>query len=133
MLSPVHFTARATIITPPEDLVVAVGENATFTCVASGNSPPDIQWFQTNNSGLIFLDSESETSLNITVSSTLLISNVMENDFGSYFCMARNEFSTARANFTLFQAGELSWSYCITVYNHLSIISFRTTKCTSYH
>ena len=111
MLSPLYFTARATIITPPEDLVVAVGENATFTCVASGNSPPDIQWFQTNNnnSDVIFIDSESETSLNITVSSTLLISNVMENDFGSYFCMASNEFSTARANFTLFQAGELSW------------------------
>ena len=118
MLSPLHFTARTTIITPPEDLVVAVGENATFTCVASGNSPPNIQWFQTNNSGLILINSESETSADDIVSSTLLISNVMKNDFGSYFCMASNEFSTARANFTLFQAGELSWSYCITENNH---------------
>ena len=97
------------IISPPEDLVVAIGENATFTCVASGNRPPDVQWFQMSNDSLMFIESEYETTINDTVSSTLLINNVMENDFGSYFCMASNEFSIARANFTLFQAGELSW------------------------
>ena len=96
------------IISPPEDLVVAIGENATFTCVASGNRPPDVQWFQMSNDSLTFIESESESIINDTVSSMLLINNVMENDFGSYFCMASNEFSIARANFTLFQAGKSS-------------------------
>ena len=94
------------IISPPEDLVVAIGENATFTCVASGNSPPDVEWFQMSSDDSI--RSEPETTINDTVSSMLLINNVMENDFGSYFCMASNEFSIARANFTLFQAGKSS-------------------------
>ena len=105
VISPVHFIAKATIISPPEDLAVAIGENATFTCVASGNRPPDVQWFQMSNNSLTLLDSESETTINDTVSSTLLINNVIEDDFGSYFCMASNEFSIARANFTLLQAG----------------------------
>ena len=104
-ISSLHFTARAMIISPPEDLAVAIGENATFTCVASGNRPPDVQWFQRSNNSLTSIDSEFETTINDTVSSTLLINNVMENDFGSYFCMASNELSIARANFTLLQAG----------------------------
>ena len=102
-----HFTARAVIISPPEDLAVAIGENATFTCVASGNRPPDVQWFQRSNNSLTSIDSESETTINDTVSSTLLIDNVMENDFGSYFCVASNEFSIVEANFTLIQLGKL--------------------------
>ena len=102
------FTARATIIGAPEDLAVALGENATFTCVASGRRTPDVSWFQINNNGLTLIDSESEIVLeNGTISSTLLIRNVVAIDFGNYFCMASNEFSIARANFTLSQAGEL--------------------------
>ena len=106
------FTARAIIVTAPEDLAVAPGENVTFTCVASGQRTPDVSWFQINNNSLILIDSESETvSDNGIITSTLLIRNVMATDFGNYFCMASNEFSIARANFTLSQAGELSW-YC---------------------
>jgi len=100
-----HFIARAIIITPPQDLAVDLGENATFICTATGQRIPDIAWFQTNDGSLISIDSESETSVNDTISSTLFIENVMESDFGNYFCMASNEFSIARANFTLFQAG----------------------------
>ena len=96
------------IVSPPEDLAVTTGDNATFTCVASGNRAPDVQWFQISNNSLTFIESEFETKNNDTVSSTLLINFVMENNFGSYFCMARNEFSTARANFTLLQAGTFS-------------------------
>ena len=96
------------IVSPPGDLAVATGDNATFTCVASGNRPLDVQWFQISNNSLTFIESEFETTINDTVSSTLLINFVMENDFGNYFCMASNEFSTARVNFTLLQAGKFS-------------------------
>ena len=109
-INSLSFTARAIIIAAPEDLAVALGENATFTCVASGHRTPDVSWFQINNNSLVIIDSESETvSDNGTITSTLLIRNAMANDFGNYFCMASNEFSIARANFTLSQAGELSW------------------------
>ena len=96
------------IVSPPEDLAVAIGENATFICVASGSRPPNVQWFQMSNDSLIFIDSESETTINDTVTSMLLINNVMENDFGEYFCIASNEFSISRANFSLLQLGKLS-------------------------
>ena len=89
------------------DLAVAPGENATFTCVATGHTTPDILWFQRNNSGLIVIESDSDVLVNDTINSTLLIRDATESDFGNYFCMASNEFSIARANFTLSQAGEL--------------------------
>ena len=101
------FSAKAVIITPPKDVAVVLGENVTFTCVATGHRTPDIAWFLRINNGLVSIDSDSETLVNDTINATLVILNVMENDFGDYFCMASNEFSIARANFTLFQAGEL--------------------------
>ena len=102
--------ARAMIVTAPEDLAVALGENATFICVASGHRMPDVSWFQMDNDSVVLIDNESETvSDNGTITSTLLIHNVMATDFGNYFCMASNEFSIVRANFTLSQAGELLW------------------------
>ena len=100
------FIARVTIITAPEDLAVAVGQDVTFICVANGHRPPTIEWFQTNNNSVMFRDSESETLMNGTVISTLFISDVMDNDFGNYSCVASNEFSSERANFTLSLAGE---------------------------
>ena len=102
------FIARATIITAPEDLAVGLGENATFTCVASGHRTPDVMWFQIISNGLVMIDSDSEMVFdNGTIISTLLIHDVVENDFGNYSCMASNEFSIARANFTLSQAGKV--------------------------
>ena len=101
-------TAQATIITAPDDLAVDLGENATFTCVASGHRTPDVMWFQIINNGLVMIDSDSEMAFgNGTIISTLLIRDVVENDFGNYSCMASNEFSITKANFTLSQAGEL--------------------------
>jgi len=54
------------------------------------------------------VDSDSEMVLgNGTIISTLLIPDVVENDFGNYSCIVSNQFSIAMANFTLSQAGKL--------------------------
>ena len=96
------------IVIAPEDLAVGLGENATFTCGVSGYRTSDVMWFQISNNSLVMIDSNSEVVLgNGTIISTLLIPDVVENDFGNYSCMASNQFSVAMANFTLSQAGEL--------------------------
>ena len=97
------FTA---IVTAPEDLAVGLGENATFTCGVIGHRSPAVMWFQINNNSLVMIDSFSEMVFgNGTITSTLLIPDVVENNFGNYSCIASNEFSVAIANFTLSQAG----------------------------
>ena len=101
------FIAQATIVNAPTNLAVGLRENATFTCIASGHPAPDILWFQTSNFDVNPIETESQISINDTITSTLLIHNVTESDFVNYSCMASNEFSTDRTNFTLSQAGEL--------------------------
>jgi len=85
---------------------VDLGENATFTCGIIGHRSPDIMWLQTSNNSAVVIDSDSEMVFgNGTIISTLLIPDVVENDFGNYSCVASNEFSSAVANFTLSPAG----------------------------
>ena len=94
------------IITPPEDQAVALGENVTFTCIASGTTPPRIVWAQIVDGNTIPISNDVEMlEMDNTVNSTLTISDVKEDDYGDYQCIA-GEISVDMANFTLYQAGK---------------------------
>ena len=95
--------AQAMIITPPEDKAIALGENATFMCIAS----PNIEWAQIVNGTTIFISSGVDMmETGNTVNSTLTISDVEEKDFSSYQCMTGDKISFDVANFTLYEAGK---------------------------
>ena len=94
------------IITPPEDQAIALGENVTFTCIASGTNPPSIVWTQiVDGNATVRIDIQM-LEVGNTVNSTLTISDVLEEDFGSYQCIASDRLIIDIANFTVYQAGK---------------------------
>jgi len=94
------------IITPPEDQAVVLGENVTFSCIASSTSPPSIVWAQIVDGTTIPISNGVELlEMGNTVNSTLTISDVLKEDFGDYQCIA-GEISVDMANFTLYQASK---------------------------
>jgi len=96
------------IITPPEDQAVALGENVTFTCIASGTNIPSIVWAQIVDGSTIPISNGVETlDTGNTVNSTLTISDANEDDFGDYQCIASDSFSVDVINFTMYEAGKL--------------------------
>jgi len=95
------------ILTPPEDQAVALGEDVTFTCIAFGTKPPSIVWAQIVDGNTIPISNDVEMlEMENTVNSTLTISDVKEDDFGDYQCIAGDNFFVDVANFTMFQAGK---------------------------
>ena len=95
------------IITPPEDQAVALGENVTFTCTASGTTPPSIVWAQIVDGNTKPISNDVEMlEMGNTVNSTLTISDAKEDDFGNYQCIAGEGISVAVANFTVYEAGK---------------------------
>jgi len=94
------------IITPPEDQAIALGENFTFTCIASGTNPPSILWTQiVDGNATVPIDIQI-LEMGNTVNSTLTISDVLEEDFGSYQCIASDRLIIDIVNFTVYQAGK---------------------------
>ena len=101
--APFSHVAQAMIITPPEDQATTLGENATFTCIAS----PNIMWAQIVEGITIPIINDVEMlKMGNTVNSTLTISDVKEDDFGNYQCKAGDSFSADVANFTMYEAGK---------------------------
>jgi len=93
------------IVTPPDDQAVALGEDVTFTCIASGTKPPSIMWAQIVDGNLIPVSNNAKfLEMGKMVNSTLTISDVGKGDLGDYQCIA-DEIDVA--NFTLYQAGKL--------------------------
>jgi len=105
-------------VTPPEDQAVALGEDVTFTCIASGTKPPSIVWAQIVDGNPIPISNDVEMlEMGNTVNSTLTISDVKEDDFGDYQCIANDSFSVDVANFTVYQAGKEAQQFqlCLTI------------------
>ena len=95
------------IITQPEDQAVVLGENVTFICIASSTSPPSIVWAQLVDGITIPISNNVEIlEMGNTVNSTLTISDVLEEDFGSYQCIASDRLIIDIVNFTVYQAGK---------------------------
>ena len=102
------------IITPPEDQAVALGENVTFTCIASGTTPPSIVWAQIVDGNTIPISNDVEMlEMDNTVNSTLTISDVKQDYFGTYQCIA-GEIDVA--SFTLYEAGKQHNAVTCSVY-----------------
>ena len=106
ILSLFHYLVLQTIIIiAPEDQAVALGENVTFSCIASGTNSSSIVWAQIVDGNAIPVSNGAEMLYtgNI-VNSTLTINDVEMGDFGEYECMA-DEIDIA--NFTLYQLGKM--------------------------
>ena len=105
---------KVRITTAPRNLSIAVSENVTFTCVATGNRAPNIRWIR--HDGMELSGNISNQPLNATTTnSTLIITSVTSNDFANYYCLAENTvadniieniIANDTASFTLYEAGE---------------------------
>ena len=87
----VHDCARVFVTVPPEVTVtatqtrIAEGQSTTLTCSIIANNPsdPNITWSFTDTSG-------TTTILSGETGQTLQLSNIAEDEFGTYTCNARN-------------------------------------------
>ncbi|XP_055490066.1 peroxidasin homolog isoform X2 [Leucoraja erinacea] len=77
---------RPRIISEPQNVHVALGNTAYFTCRAEGNPKPKIVWLHNNNE----LHMKNDIRLNLLDDGTLMIHNTQESDQGTYQCMAKN-------------------------------------------
>ena len=91
------------------DQVQDEGDTASFTCPATGEPVPTINWYF--NSALLVNEAKhtiSETSVNTTtISSTLTIMSVESSDVGTYTCNATNVVSSDTSSGVLTVNGEL--------------------------
>ncbi|XP_057399226.1 neogenin isoform X5 [Balaenoptera acutorostrata] len=77
----------------PSSLVRVIGQSAVLPCVASGLPTPTIRWMKNEEA----LDTESSERLVLLAGGSLEISDVTEDDAGTYFCMADNGNETIEA------------------------------------
>ncbi|KAG6457151.1 hypothetical protein O3G_MSEX010145 [Manduca sexta] len=80
------------IKTDPQDVQVSFGNDATFTCVASGEPEPDIIWLR--DSTAVPLDGSRYELLD---NGTLMVHEPDENDVGVFECMAVNPAGAAHS------------------------------------
>lgn len=71
--------------TEPEDVVVNFGDDAMFTCVATGDPAPEIIWLR--DSAEIPVDA---TRYEIMNNGSLMVHDADETDIGVFECMAIN-------------------------------------------
>lgn len=78
----------------PSSLVRVIGQSAVLPCVASGLPVPTIRWMKNEEA----LDTESSERLVLLAGGSLAISDVTEDDAGTYFCRADNGNDTIEAH-----------------------------------
>ena len=93
------------------DQTVNEGGMASFICEATGEAIPTISWYfnsvSVNNETNVDKYDISQSSLNFTVTSTLIIMNVESSDVGTYTCNATNLVSSDLSFGVLTVNGEL--------------------------
>ena len=89
---------RPKISMRPKDKDVTSGSEARFTCNASGNPEPEIEWFFED---VLLLDSAKHMVTATDGSSTLVITGVSTNDIGDYKVVAKNEKGANATPFSL--------------------------------
>jgi hypothetical protein len=94
-------------------------DTVTIKCAVIANPPADIIWFKRTSEGWRALIDNSKTSIIHQLtdthsgprsSSTLIVSNVEDNDNGEYVCEARNNQSSSESvsfNFTVISKSNL--------------------------
>ena len=115
------------IVAPPEGLVLTVDQfqPVTFTCAAAGTPHPEISWVRQINGEdftLVAGDSITIDSPVVTaefmlsdgrgvvmgVSRSLTMMEALDEDSGSYFCIANSTTGEVRRGFDLVVQGELA-------------------------
>ncbi|XP_008573392.1 PREDICTED: neogenin [Galeopterus variegatus] len=79
-------TSNLVFLKQPSSLVKVIGQSAVLPCVASGLPTPTIRWMKNEEA----LDTESSERLVLLAGGSLEISDVTEDDAGTYFCIADN-------------------------------------------
>ena len=81
------------------DQTINEGDNASFTCQATGEPVPTISWYFND-------DPVNETTEYIITGNELQILNVQSSDEGTYTCYATNAISTDTSSGVLTVNGE---------------------------
>uniref|UniRef100_A0A8I3PZ97 Neogenin n=2 Tax=Canis lupus familiaris TaxID=9615 RepID=A0A8I3PZ97_CANLF len=88
-----EFTSNLVFLKQPSSLVRVIGQSVVLPCVASGLPTPTIRWMKNEEA----LDTESSEKLVLLAGGSLEISDVTEDDAGTYFCIADNGNETIEA------------------------------------
>ncbi|CAK7301274.1 NEO1 [Vulpes lagopus] len=88
-----EFTSNLVFLKQPSSLVRVIGQSVVLPCVASGLPIPTIRWMKNEEA----LDTESSEKLVLLAGGSLEISDVTEDDAGTYFCIADNGNETIEA------------------------------------
>uniref|UniRef100_A0A8C0JUT1 Neogenin n=1 Tax=Canis lupus dingo TaxID=286419 RepID=A0A8C0JUT1_CANLU len=88
-----EFTSNLVFLKQPSSLVRVIGQSVVMPCVASGLPTPTIRWMKNEEA----LDTESSEKLVLLAGGSLEISDVTEDDAGTYFCIADNGNETIEA------------------------------------
>lgn len=86
-------TGHPEIAIGPEDVIVNFGEDAKFTCIATGEPAPEVVWLR--DSAMLTVDKESHYE--VMSNGTLMIHKADEKDMGIFECMARNPAGKVRS------------------------------------
>lgn len=86
------FSEQPEIEKNPEDVVISFGDDAMFTCSATGEPDPEILWYR--DSVAIPLD---KTRYEVMDNGTLMVHEADENDIGIFECSAKNPAGEARS------------------------------------
>ncbi|KAF4017080.1 hypothetical protein G4228_009334 [Cervus hanglu yarkandensis] len=86
-------TSNLVFLKQPSSLIRVIGQSAVLPCVASGLPTPTIRWMKNEET----VDTESSGRLVLLAGGSLEISDVTEDDAGTYFCIADNGNETIEA------------------------------------
>ena len=103
-------TVGVLITTHPQDELVDVSDNVTFTCEASGSPPINYRWLYNGN--YIMNDPGHIEGAN---NDTLMIINVLVTDWGMYSCEATNIVNNVTSNEATLHGKCMSLYACVLV------------------
>ncbi|KAM4831272.1 neogenin isoform X4 [Urocitellus parryii] len=86
-------TLNLVFLKQPSSLVRVIGQSTVLPCVASGLPAPAMRWMKNEET----LDTEGSERLVLLAGGSLEISDITEDDAGTYFCIADNGNETIEA------------------------------------
>ncbi|XP_070324906.1 neogenin isoform X9 [Odocoileus virginianus] len=86
-------TSNLVFLKQPSSLIRVIGQSAVLPCVASGLPTPTVRWMKNEET----VDTESSGRLVLLAGGSLEISDVTEDDAGTYLCIADNGNETIEA------------------------------------